>query len=209
MRRIILPAAAATVLLAASLALASSGLPKLASAQLGTYTVAIHGDSPGAHTGANTLTVEVAGLDASKAVHLSLQGPNGELVPVRLQPLTDLGGPDAGHDHAAAEPATAAGSEHAGHMPGMDMSHGDAHGSQPAAATVAGRGKVELGATGMWTAVLELHQPDGQSQLTRFTIPVESNGPNPVYLGFTGILMAGSLAYGFVKRFTTQPGIGR
>ncbi|GEM_PF-2553533 len=137
MRRFILPAATLLVLAVAAPAMASAGLPKIASLNVGGHTVAVHADSPSAKTGTNTFTVEVSSLPAGHTVHFSLVGPQGQVVEVPLRDLLVLDGPDGGHGDGTDAHGTA--SHDGGHedsstghdaspvTPGVSPSH-DGHG---------------------------------------------------------------------------------
>jgi hypothetical protein len=84
--------------------LADGGLPEVSSLQAGPFAASLHNDSPSLVTGANTLTLEVAGLPARSSVRLTLAGPHQQLLEVPLRPVQVLDGPAdeglGGHPHA-------------------------------------------------------------------------------------------------------------
>ena len=148
MRRIALPAAALLVLLGASPALASAGLPKIASLQVGPHKAAIHNDSQSARVGSNTITVEITDVPAGHSVHLRFIGPNGQLLEPTLRPLQILTGPEdahGGHDTSSGEHGAATAdhaqtsSDHGTQSSGHETSgHGTAgHDAAPAPAPAA------------------------------------------------------------------------
>jgi hypothetical protein len=208
MRRIALPAALLLVLTAATPALANAGLPKIASLQVGSHVVAVHGDSPSLHTGTNTLTVEIADLTPDHTVTLSLKGPSGQSVAVPLEDLVILSGPDE-HSHGEADMSgmDMGGMNMGGmDMPGMSHDSGTSGHDMSAMSHDSGsaegfnaRGKVSLNATGTWHVVVEVAGHD-QKQSAEAHADVVDNGPNRVYLGFTGFLMGGTFLYGIVER---------
>lgn len=125
MRPLVFPVTALLLLAAASPALASAGLPKIASVTVGEHSVAIHDDSLSAKTGPNTFTVEVADLPVGHSIHLKMVGPQGQVVTVPLQDLTVLQGPDEEHgDMAGMADMPGMTGTPSGHsmenMPGMD-----------------------------------------------------------------------------------------
>jgi hypothetical protein len=105
MRRIALSATLLLVLTAATPAFAGGGLPKIASLQVGSNQVAVHGDSPSLHKGTNVLTVEIAELSPGQTVNLYLKGPAGQSVTVPLSDLVVLSGPAGGHGDGGHESA--------------------------------------------------------------------------------------------------------
>jgi hypothetical protein len=67
------------------------------------------------------------------------------------------------------------------------------------------RGRAKVNATGTWTAELSIEDA-GQIYTTETPLEATSDGPNPLYLGTTGFLMIGSLAFGSIRRRTMVPG---
>ncbi|HEY3365952.1 MAG TPA: hypothetical protein VGK74_12925 [Symbiobacteriaceae bacterium] len=220
MRRLILPAAALLVLAAATPALASAGLPKIASVEVGGYKVAIHDDSFSAKTGANTFTVEIGDFPAGHTVHLKLVGPQAQVVAVPLQDLLVLEGPDDGHGDSA-DMANMPGMAD---MPGMDghdtassghdsgsTGHGgtpDAHDTANGGQAYTARGKAVLDAPGTWKVVVKIDGDHDGPVTAEAPIDVHPGGPAPLYLGFTGVSMGGFLTYGIVRR-RNERGAGR
>ncbi|MGE5673589.1 MAG: hypothetical protein ACM3XM_06830 [Mycobacterium leprae] len=107
-------------------------------------------------------------------------------------------------------------------MPGMDMGHGsashDTH-SAPAPAAPAApahshdggltsdigfsyhvRGTAVLNETGPWTGTVTADDPNQGLVHNDFTFTVVQGGANRWYLGFTSVLMGGSLAFGVVEK---------
>jgi hypothetical protein len=128
------------------------------------------------------------------------------------------------HDEPAHREAT--GGEHAHHAPArLENGHGpDAHGEGPGGAHVgddhaaprsghdagahggdvfegyAVRGVVSLPATGPWRAVLTAGDGHGAPLTGELALDVGTDGPNPLYLGFLGLLTGGSVLYGWTRR---------
>jgi hypothetical protein len=109
-----------------------SGLPEIASLQIGSYRVHVLNDSPGLRQGRNTLTVHLPDLAPDRRVTLEFQGPRGEVVPVVLGPLRVRGGAASAHGSAPAGAASEVG-------PGAATSPGAGSGHDHAA-PAAGRG---------------------------------------------------------------------
>jgi hypothetical protein len=138
MRRIAVAIAALLLAAGTTPVLAGGGVPKLANVDAGPHQVELFNDSPSLVTGTNTLTIESRTVTAEHAVHLVLDGPNGERIPVPLTELLVLEGPGGGHgggeDSHAASPsddhAAAAEGDH-GTMPA------DAHGATSSHGTTA------------------------------------------------------------------------
>jgi hypothetical protein len=109
-------------------AIASAGLPQLATVQVGPYPVALYNDSATAVTGANTFALAVEGLKPDAWLELELRGPSGERVPVTLKRITGLA---AGHSHG--EDADSHGGDSHGATSsdshGASDSHGETAGS--------------------------------------------------------------------------------
>lgn len=207
MKHRIWPATAAALLLlagTASTALASGGLPVITSLRAGDADVTIYGDSLLIHTGTNTLTVEAAGLADEHPPQLSLISPDGTTVPVPLEPLHVVAGPDGGHgDSHGAAPADDHGTAPADDHGTAADSHGaaDDHGAAPAD-MVMFRGKVAVRTTGLWKAQLQVN-----GKTVTDEVKVVNNGPSRAYLAFTGLAMGGTILYGAIVR--RRPQIGR
>ncbi|HYF93695.1 MAG TPA: hypothetical protein VD969_15885 [Symbiobacteriaceae bacterium] len=220
MRSRILPAIPAALLLilgAAAPALAGGGLPVLSSMKAGNTEVTIYGDSMFVHTGTNTLTVEATGLPEGAAIALNLIGPDGKTVVVPLRPLRVVAGPADAHggDHeneSDGHESEDSGheSEDSGHESDGDAhetestQHGsshdaqaDQHGDEPAESEspVWFRGKASVPTTGTWKAQLEIGGAKATDELK-----VVGNGPSPLYLAFTGVIMGGTITYGAIQR---------
>lgn len=217
MHRNIVPGVVAACMLAASTAYAGSGLPRLATLQVGSHTVVVHGDSPAAHSGTNVLTVEVPGLGHDHQLSLHLVGPSGQIAKVQLEPLIVLHGPDeGGHGEGA---GSGGHGDAQGH--GSAQGHGDAppHGAAPPAspgteekghaapgdspqveaAGLNARGKTSLDVPGDWKIVVAIKGHE-KVQTAEAHIHVLQGGPNRVYLAAMGTLMLGSMAYGAIGR---------
>lgn len=218
-------AAAATLLLAVSVAApawASAGLPKLATLQLDKAKATLYNDSPTLLTGSNTLTLEIADLPEGLLVDLKLVGPEGQIIPVDLRPLTITEGPADAHggdahaegdDHAEAtddhseaadshdQPADSHGNEvqDSHDEPQLD-DHAAAEADDHAAAGYNVRGKVSVPTTGHWKVVVELKDAHGVAASAQAEVEVERGGPSRVYLGFTGLLMGGTAVYSLIER---------
>lgn len=63
-----------------------------------------------------------------------------------------------------------------------------------------GRGSARLDATGTWKARLLIRDPNGEVMTAEMALDVVDGGPNPIYLGTTGLLIGGSLLYGATQR---------
>lgn len=207
MRRLAYPVAVLAVLASASLASASAGLPKVASLTAGSYKASLHSDSLAPRTGSNTFTLEIGSLPADTHTHLTLVSPSGKSVPVDLQALTILSGPDGGHGgdaHGSAAPADPHAAAPADSHGAATDAHGtttDAHAAAVATATAYNaRGKAVLTETGTWTAVLELESTHDGKLTAKAPFTVKTGGPSRVYLAFTGSLIGGFIIYGAVNR---------
>ena len=213
MRSRILPAIPAALLLilgAAAPALAGGGLPVLSSMKAGNTEVTIYGDSMFVHTGTNTLTVEATGLPEGAAIALNLIGPDGKTVVVPLRPLRVVAGPADAHGGDHENESDGHESEDSGHESDGDAhetestQHGsshdaqaDQHGDEPAESEspVWFRGKASVPTTGTWKAQLEIGGAKATDELK-----VVGNGPSPLYLAFTGVIMGGTITYGAIQR---------
>lgn len=218
-------AAAATVLLAVSVAApvyAGAGIPKIATLQLDQATATLYNDSPTLLTGKNTLTLEIADLPEGLLVELKLIGPEGQVIPVDLKPLTIVEGPADAHGADSHGEEDAHGAEADAHGEAAD-SHGqpaadhgseatDPHNDSPADDhstaeaddhAVAGynmRGKVSVPSTGHWKVIVELKDAHGVSASAEAEVDVERGGPSRVYLSLTGLLMGGTAVYSLIER---------
>lgn len=211
MRRLALPATAAWLLFAATTAFAGAGLPKIATVQAGPYDAVLSNDSKGARTGSNVFTLEIPEFAGDK-VSLRLTGPAGQIVVVPLKPLVVLGGGGhgEGETHAMPEPDShgkaadahekETGSHGSGSSGEANSSGGDAHGDSPPENGYLARGKVRLNATGTWTAQLEVTDAQGASTAVEFPLQVKQGGPNTLYVSFSGLLMGGTVVYGWIQR---------
>jgi hypothetical protein len=229
MRRITLPTAALLVLLSASPALASAGLPKIASLQLGPHQAAIHNDSQSARIGSNTITVEVTDVPAGHSVHLHFVGPNGEVLEPTLRPLQVLTGPaDAhgGHESSTSEHASATadhtqtstghGHEMSGHTAsGHDAApapapaapadqhadqHATGHDTAGQGATFTTRTNVTFPEGGTWKAILAIGADHGDTLQAEAPFEVTYGGPNRVFVASSGLIIIGSILYGALNK---------
>jgi len=189
MKKIALPVALFAVLAATTPAFADGGLPKIASLQVGSHTVSIHGDSPSLHTGTNTFTVEIPALSSAHSVSLRLTGPSGQTVSVPLKDLVVVSGPE---DHSSmADMPGMAGMDHG--TAGGDGAHSHDEGSFDA------RGKAVINTPGTWTIAVDI-TGHGGTQSAQTSVDVVRGGPSRLYLGFTGLLIGGSITYGVAQR---------
>jgi len=230
MRRLILPLMIAYLLAMGAPAQAGGGLPKLTTLQVGHRTVAIHGDSAVARTGANVLTMEITEWTDGSEVSLTLVGPTGQKIAVPLLPVRVIEGPadahggggaeqgaTAGHDaqpaatHDAA-PANAHGSASTDHG-AMNMSgskatdHSATQTPEPAAddhGTASGtytvRGKASLPTAGPWQVMVAITQAGEAPESAEAMLDAEYGGPHPLYLTGAGALMGGSVLYGVIQK---------
>jgi hypothetical protein len=142
---------------------------------------------------------------------------------------TDIGSVDRARPHDGPAHREATGGGHAHHAPahlenGQNGPGPDAHGEKPGGAHVgddqaaprgghdagahggdvfegyAVRGVVRLPATGPWRAVLTAGDGHGAPLTGELTLDVGTDGPNPLYLGFLGLLTGGSVLYGWTRR---------
>ena len=210
------------LLLAAAAPALASGLPKVASIQIGPHQVALYNDSPTLVTGSNTLTVEIGSLPDDSTISLSLSGPQGQTIDVPLKPVLLLGGHDemgdSGHDampmpasgHDAAPNSGHDGMDMGGHgaMPnsghdGMDMGGPDAadgHSHDAKAASYQVCGTATVPSIGVWTARLTIHDRQGRTFSGEVPLEAIEGGPNKLYLGATSFLIIGSVVFGAVQR---------
>ena len=205
MRLTTIPIALFLLLNLAAPVYADGSLPLVAAVQTGPYHISIHNDSKQVRVGTNQITVEVDGKPSAHAVGLRLTGPGGEVVRVPMRNLVVLGSAPADeHGHGTASPQVAMSS-----MPGM----GAQTEAPPAAAanaeavphehgngTFMARGQTRLDTPGNWTAQLEIWDEHGQATPVEVQFTVAGGGPSPVYLGFTGLLICGSIGYGLIQR---------
>lgn len=190
-------------LAAATPALASVGLPRLASLDVGPYQATLLGDSPQLHTGTNTITLAVPELPHEAKVALQFVGPKGQVVRVPLKPLVVLSGPEGDHgakvdDHGSAkvDDHGDGGDDHGNAKVGDHGDGGDDHGGGEVDANASQlRGKAVLKEIGAWKAVLTI---DGVSEA--FTFDVVQGGPNRLFVGFAGSVMGGAILFGIVER---------
>jgi hypothetical protein len=204
---------------------------------LGKYQVEISGDPPTLRTGTNTLTIAISNFPVDAPLTLNAVGPAGQVVNVPLKPLTILTGPEddmsgmegmadmPGMSHSSSHDAPAATQDahSSGHaaQPATQDAHSSGHAAAaPAAPAPAAsshehatasynvRGKVAINQSGTWKLVLEGKDEHGAAIKAEAAVNAEYGGPNRVYLGFTGLLMFGSIAYGAVNR-RRQPAGGR
>lgn len=196
---------------------ASAGLPKLAGLELSTYHAQIFGDSPSLHTGTNTITIAISDFPADTALTLTVLGPSGQVVNVPLSPLTVLSGPTDSHDQSAtAHPSTGArgmshmnGTPSSGHGSATENHTGLSHdapaptghgGDDHEQASFNVRGKAVITEPGAWRFVLDAQDHHGETLKAEASVDAEQGGPSRVYLGVTGLIMAGSITYGAVNR---------
>jgi hypothetical protein len=210
MRRYAFPAAVGLLVATVATANAGAGLPMVASLQVGPHQAALHNDSPALRKGGNTLTVEIPTLPAGATVGLAFRGPAGQVLSVPLRPVTVLpGGERDSHGAGGTAGATVATSSQSpapamDHGHGAASTHGAAQGAMPAAASAAGgflgRGTVQVPHAGRWHAQLSIRDPDGALVDAESPLDIVDGGPNPLYLGTTGGLMAGTLLFGAIRR---------
>ncbi|HEY3368183.1 MAG TPA: hypothetical protein VGK74_24285 [Symbiobacteriaceae bacterium] len=205
MRLTTIPIALLLLLSLAAPAYAGGSLPLVAAVQAGPYRISVHNNSQQVRVGTNQITVEVEGKPSAHAVGLRLTGPRGDVVQVPMRNLVVLGAiPTDEHGHGTGSPQAAMND-----MPGMG-----AQTSTPPAAAPAGeaaphehgngtffaRGQARLYTPGNWTARLEIWDEHGQATPVEVQFAVATNGPSPVFLGFTGLLILGSIGYGLIQR---------
>ena len=186
MRRFVLPVAVVLAVAGAAPAFADGGLPELANLHVGSFTAALHNDSPTLVTGSNSLTVEVPALPDRHAVSLSLSGPHGQRLDVPLRAVQVLDG---------------AADEHSGHTHAHDMAAmADSHAQMYVA-----RGSVSVPEAGTWQARLTIRQNGGESFAAEAPLIADEGGPNRLYLAGTGALIGGFVVYGATQRRRLTP----
>jgi hypothetical protein len=204
MRHTAIPAAALLVLLTASQALASAGLPKITSLELGPHKAAIHNNSQTARIGSNTITIEITEVPVGHTVHLRFIGPDGQTLDPQLRPLQVLSGPEDAHGgHETTDGHKATGGHDMAGMPGMaghDMTETTGHGTDTASQTFTARTDVKFPEGGTWKAVLVLEADHGDKLQAEAPFEVTYGGPNRVFVASSGIIMVGSMLYGAVQR---------
>jgi hypothetical protein len=113
-----------------------------------------------------------------------------------------------GSDVAGGKPAAAHAPDEATY-PGTTQAeapgdHGTAaHGGAVFSGFVA-RGAAKLPATGAWRAVLTASDGRGKPLTGELALTVTTDGPNPLFLGFLGLLSGGSVLYGWIRRRRAQ-----
>jgi hypothetical protein len=191
-------------------AMASGGLPLLSSIEAGPYSIALYNDSPTLVTGRNVLTLEIPAAADSARVQFELVASGGQSFPVRLRPVSVLGGGGstandmAGMADMPGMPANSAPDGHSagGHSP-AGTSESAAPGAAPHASAAEGtllRGAVDLPTAGNWTARLSVVGPAGEAYTVETALNAEYGGPNRLYLLVTGSLMAAVVVFGTVMR---------
>lgn len=217
MRRTALPAAALLIMVSATPALASAGLPKIASLQAGPHKAAIHNDSSSARIGSNTITVEITDVPAGHDVHLRFIGPDGQTIDPALRPLEVLAGPEDAHGgggHESTAPATTPSTEHGGHgggheaAPATPAAPADPHAGHGAAAdshsagsqTFTARTNVKFPVGGTWKAVVVIEADHGDKLQAEAPFEVTYGGPNRIFVASSGLTMGGFMLYGAVQR---------
>jgi hypothetical protein len=66
------------------------------------------------------------------------------------------------------------------------------------------RGAARLPVTGAWRAVLTADDGRGAPLTGELALNVTTDGPNPLFLGFLGVLSGGSVLYGWIRRRRAQ-----
>ena len=210
MRRTVPFLAAALALGVAVPALAAVGLPLLSSFEAGPYSIALYNDSPTLVTGRNVLTLEIPPGADSARVQFELVATGGQSLPVRLRPVSVLGGGGSTANDMSGMagmpdmPSSSAADGHSagGHSP-ANTGAPAAPGTEPHASAAEGtllRGAVDLPTAGNWTARLSVVGPAGETYTVETALNAVYGGPNRLFLLVTGSLMAGVVLFGTVMR---------
>ena len=186
-----------------------------------------HGGAEGAH-GKDAPTEHGAASAADDGGMATMShGTQPAKVQAQPTPASSPEGMAAEMDHAAMvhgsamEPA-----DHAVSAPGADPRAGassddhmvaDAHdqaalhladeASLPGGESYLARGQVSLPSTGHWIAQLVIRDRRGEIYVGQTALEVVEGGPNRLYLGATGSLIAGALLFGTVQRRRQLAGV--